>query len=407
LSVNYTRPLSPNERLFLVAEKIISPYANQMVLEGKGVLDASLWQNAVQKASEANPGSRLVLKRFSWLSYWRDSGRTPPLREAECNNWNGSGSDGAEFLKKKFNPKKGPTAEVLLLHGEKPRVVFRTFHSVMDGRGTMTWAEDIFRHLRGEPLIGTNSVITDQQLMRSFQNKMIDLYPHNCLAPTGVADSSGKEITQKGITWKRITLKGHFSKLLPRTAVILANEARAFSHGTVRFAVPVDLRPRHDGLRSTANLTNALYIEVTPKNTAEQVSTSLKVLLDNKTDGMLSKGDDLIKILPVKWMYRYGKKELKKYHEQGLYRNSGILSNLGRIDLEKFTGGGFLPETCFFIPPCMLNIPLFMTFTGAGEYVEILISVPKILSSNGRIEKLANILKEKLSSSQSIIRAGI
>src|SRR4030042_6862588 len=75
------RPLSATERIWLGFDGAFSPYANQAVLEGRGNLDFEHLKSAVETASTANPGSRLVLSGSLRGSFWRDSGVTPRVRK--------------------------------------------------------------------------------------------------------------------------------------------------------------------------------------------------------------------------------------------------------------------------------------------------------------------------------------
>ncbi len=154
---NFSRKVSPFERIFLLLAMMDCPFSNQLVLEGKGTLDASRWENAVQAASEANPGSRLLYKGRSSWAQWVDCGVTPPVRDFNGAHWSADGPEGAPFLSDPMPFRDGHSCEVVLLSGDPARVVFRTLHATMDGGGTLVWVEDIFRALRGEPLIGQGS----------------------------------------------------------------------------------------------------------------------------------------------------------------------------------------------------------------------------------------------------------
>ena len=183
----YSRPLARSERMWLVACKILPPYVIDIFLEGKGKLDKTLWEDAVYKASEANPGTRLKLKGFLGKSCWVDTEITPEVIEIDGSNWSGFNSEGASFFQRDLSPFKGPTSEVLLIHGDPPRISFRSNHAVMDGRGVLLWIEDIFRALRNEKIPKSNSQINADQLARSFQDKTRDFVPAENIAPTGVA----------------------------------------------------------------------------------------------------------------------------------------------------------------------------------------------------------------------------
>jgi hypothetical protein len=58
----YTRKLSVSERLWLGANHIYRPFANQFVIEGHGNIDYASLCHAVEATSAANPGSRRILK---------------------------------------------------------------------------------------------------------------------------------------------------------------------------------------------------------------------------------------------------------------------------------------------------------------------------------------------------------
>ena len=196
MSNPYTRKVTPLERLFIVLAELDTPFSNQMVLEGTGTLDESRWEKAVHEACEANPGSRVVYRGRSRWAKWVDTGVAVPVRSFDGSRWNAQGPEGAPFFFEPLPFKDTHSCEVVLVQGDPARVVFRSLHAVMDGRGTLFWAQDIFRALRGEPLIGTTSTMTDVEIM-SRLNYPVNLprKPKDCLAPTGAIDGDepGKE----------------------------------------------------------------------------------------------------------------------------------------------------------------------------------------------------------------------
>ncbi len=389
----FQRKVSPVERLFIMLAEIESPFCNQVVLEGTGVLNESLWQNAVEEACEANPGSRLILKgRWIWAK-WVDSGITAPIRVVDGSNWSGYESDGAPFLFDPFPYKTSHTSEVLLVNGSPPRVIFRTLHATMDGGGTAMWVLDIFRALRKEPLVGAPSTITDKELMDSLKCQTRDvLSAKRCLTPTGRPD--GKE---PGFIWKRTTLEGKFSKLLPQLALAVAKEARQQGPGDVRVTVPLDLRKRVPDIASTANFTRRIYLEIPPEATIDTLSRQLKEKLDHLVgDPWLG---NLAIYIPMVWLKGLFIASREKDRERGFYKDTGTISNLGKLPVELFRGGGFEAQTCFFIPPEVQAKPFFITLSGYENRVEMITAMPRVLASKGRLDKfIANILTELKSS---------
>ena len=90
----YWRKMSYNDRLFAVAGKICQPGMNQFICEGDGVFDVEKWQSAVNVASAANPGSRIILKGHLNRSRWVDSGLNPPVIEVDGSGWDGMSPEG-------------------------------------------------------------------------------------------------------------------------------------------------------------------------------------------------------------------------------------------------------------------------------------------------------------------------
>ncbi|MCP4135345.1 MAG: hypothetical protein GY754_30530 [bacterium] len=391
----YTRPLSRSERLWIAADRLSPPFANQAVLEAfdnTGSFEIDRWQTAVEEASRANPGSRVVLKGVPGFRRWVDSGVTPPVREVNGSTWSGRDPENAPFLREELPAQRGPCCEVLLVRGNPLRVVFRSHHGIMDGRGTMLWMDDIFRVLRGEAPAGSSSRITDVILANSFQDETRKTFPREHSAPTGGAGDT----REPGSVWKRLTLPGKYSNILGQAVCALAGETRSRAEGVVRFGIPVDLRHRREDLRSTANLSIAIYVEVPTGATPGEISEDIAMQLEQRRDGVLTGSGGLLKFLPL-WLIRKGaQRVISAQHRQGLYGLTGIISNVGKLPVHRYRGGGF--EACcgFFIPPSIESIPFFMSLTGSPQGVELVATVPATLASEGRLDAVLEGIVSKL-----------
>ena len=387
----YKRAVSFNERFFLASDRVTPPFCNQMVFEGRGEFKEEIWIRAVEKASAANPGSRVLLNGALAFSRWVDSGVTPRLRVVEGNGWDGLGDEGAPFLRERLDPVNGPSCEVVLIKGDIFRVAFRTHHAVMDGRGTVHWAEDIFRVLRGEPPLGSDSSLTDYDLAMSLNSEGRFPPPQEFVAPTGKAAGSAG-----GVTWKRVKLDGRFRNLLPQLAVLIADEARRHGRGKVRLTIPVDLRQRKEGLRSTGNLTNTIYIEVPEDATVEYVAEDINRQIEQLYDCRMYHRERLMNHVPL-WIITHElKKTIRQKHASGLYHNSGIISNLGKLEMDKFSGGGFKARSWFAVPPCQEIVPFFMVLAGSLEFANLMVGMPRVLADNGRLDGFIKNIKSGL-----------
>lgn len=391
MKTSYTRKLSFNERFYLANNIITPPFCNQIIYEGTGVFDHEKWTRAVAIASQANPGSRVVLKGALSFSKWVDSGESPRVRSVDGSTWDGTSGDGAQFLQDQLDPVKGPSCEVVLVRGSILRVVFRSHHAVMDGRGTIWWAEEIFRVLRGEEPLGSDSTLTDFELAMSLNSEGRFPPPQEFIAPTGKAD-----LKESGIIWRRIKLEGKFRNFLPQVAILVAREARRHNSGKVRLAIPVDLRQRMPGIKSTANLANTIYIEVPEDASVESVSGEIKWQLDNLYDCRMYHKEKAMNHVPVWLITHEMKKIIRQRHREGLYHNSGVISNLGRINFDKFHGAGFNATSWFAIPPGQEIVPFFIGLAGSPEFANFMVSMPGVLASNGRLDEFIDRISSGL-----------
>lgn len=392
----YQRKLSVNERMFL-ASAIFRPVANQIVVEGSGYVDMGAWQSAIEKASMANPGSRLVLKGFLKSCHWQDSGINPPILQVDGSDWDGNSPSGAPFLDYLLDVKTGPSCEVLLVKGHPSsknnltRLIFRTHHAVMDGRGTLFWMEDIFRALSGLDPIGSSASITDSELARSIQNKTRRPIKKRFIAPTGKAIGN-----LSGTTWLRFETSGPIPQILARSAVILAQEAWKYESGPLLFGIPVDLRRHRKELNSTANLSYSIYVEVNPGTNPDEIAENIKTQLKEKREGMLSREDELYHFVPIKLISRQARRIIDDRHKKGSYSLSGFLSNLGRIPIERFPDDKFKIHKVWAIPPNLEYSPFSMVLSGYYNKISIMLAAPKRLATNGRLTRVAQRLAVEL-----------
>lgn len=366
------------------------PFVNQMVLEGTGAMDLDELTDAVERASAANPGCRLILKGVLRRCYWIDSGLTPPVRRISGALWDGYSQENAPFLHDRL-PFKGPTCEVLWVEGPKPRLIFRSHHGVMDGRGTWMWAEDVFRALRGEEPLGAYSSITKLDIITGITDRSRWSDAIKCIAPTG-KNRPGVS----GTMWRRMSFTGQFHKLMGTMAWVLAQSAWQYDDGRVRFLVSVDLRPRKPDMRSTGNLNAGLSVEVTRASTPDSIRQEILSQLENKNDCVRFKEEGLLDMIPLKVLGLVLKMINRYNHAHGRYDLTAVISNLGTVDTTKFCGGGYRTDTVFFIPPKTELVPLFLTLTGCPGREEICVTIPTGFGSENRFERLLHDICQAL-----------
>lgn len=378
----HSRPVSTTERVFFAFEQVYGVAINQFVLEGSGELNPEHWQQAVAAASEANPGCRLVWRgRLGW-SRLVDTGVSPRVRVIPDSNWSGNNPDNADFLCDPLSMRDGPTSEVLLLPGTPSRVIIRTHHVIMDAGGTLLWANDIFNALNGRPLVGSQLGITDIELARSLESSPPQQWQRIYPAPTGES-----ELDEDTTTWRRISIEGSYSMLLPKIALYVAQRARTSPDEKIHINIPVDMRKRAEVENNIGNLLGYIHILVEADSTPESIAQQIRDKLEVREYAALNPGTSIALYLPVRLIAGAIRKTGVKMREDSRYAGSAILTNPGRLDLAAFTAPDFQPSTGFFVPPGSGLSPAIVAITGHERGIELVVAMPTGLASHGRIDE--------------------
>lgn len=394
MKTTYRRNVSPLEKLFNAIAATDPPFSNQMILEGSGEIDDALLEKAVAEAGRAHPGSRLRYGgRWLWAR-WVDSGVAPPVRVVDGADWSGYDARGAPFLLESFPYRTGPTCEVLKISGRPTRYVFRSLHAVMDATATLRWVHDIFRALRSEPLEGAPATMSDKAFVAGLKLPRPKASRRkNCLTPTGGPDGEAP-----GFVWKRVTLQGKFSKLMPRMALVAAREARRHAAGDVRIVVHHDLRRRVPDPGSSANLSRRFMLDIATDATIESIRAQVQARLDHLEGD--PRGAALLSCIPTRVMQWAITSAREKERRRGFYKTSGTISNGGLLPLDQLQGGGFAAGAMFWIPPQMQTKPFFLSTVGYGDMLEVVMAMPNVLATRGRLDRFIDSVLAALKSGE-------
>ncbi len=393
MDATYRRPVSTIEKLYLAFDRARPPFANQLCIEGEGRVDEAELRDAVARAGEANPGARLVLDghmgRAAWVPRPGGEARVFVQRNAR---WDGRSEDGATFLDRRLD-RRGPTCEVQLIESARSYLIFRSMHAVMDGLGTLYWAQDVMRALRGEAPIGHPSAITDTELAAGLTDGAMTLPPKDALHPCGKADdaSSGNDFR-----WRRITIaRPKDVPIVAALAVTIARAARRHEAGAVRFNVPADLRFFRQDQRSTGNLIGTLFVEVGPAATIEQVAADLKQRLRAKEHARFPARYTQLRWLPMGAYQGMVTRDFAREHERGRYAIRATLSVLGAVAPATVAAQGFTPTAAWWIPPTA-DQTCFVAVSKLGGALEVALAMPHVLGTRGRFDALADELTAAL-----------
>jgi hypothetical protein len=364
-----------------------------IVLEGVGPrFEPQMWHGALARASAENPGSRLRMIGKRWRACWLNDGQPPRLRLVENSDWDGLSNDGAGFINARPLSLEGtPTVELILVNNSLGRrfVVLRTLHAVMDGRSCLHFLLELFRALRGEPLAGSNAGFSDVDLMRYLGPRKTTSRHVRTAWLTGVPQGD-----EPGDTWQVVTLDTTSQNILARVASVLAEYCHQHSSQPALFAVPVDLRRRLPGLRSTTNFSSMLLIPLKKGEGKEAFRQQLGSMIEEKMDLHWPRLLDLAKLFSLEGLDRFLSRISQKPPERPL--ETAVISNLGRLDPDGFSCVHFQVRRLFLVP--LVNC-VYVSIVSLGDRVELAVGMQKFLAGNGRFERLVAHLQQRLADS--------
>ncbi|MGW4377977.1 non-ribosomal peptide synthetase [Streptomyces albidoflavus] len=346
----YTRPVSPMEAWFLVYPDSV-PGVMHLFVRGTGVITRPQLADAVARVAVSCPGTRLTRAGMTW----QDSGVAPVVRELPPGGLDPAAD--APDLHRPLMGDGGPTCEVLLApHGGTPspgaapagtHVVFRAFHGALDGKGLLFWAEEVFRALRGEPLLGAPDAVSEAQLLERLDARGVTSSPGieaDLSWPSALGTRTGGG--DRGFFWRRRTVDGSHPGAVAKVALAVA---RARGVATGRFMVPVDLRRHAPELRSTGNLTHNPLFEVDADAGWEDAHQRMLTLLAERHD-LAARADSVMTRVPLDVLRRQIA-ELDGYSAaRNVYAAQAIISSMGRIDAGALSTDAFRATEVFVLP---------------------------------------------------------
>ncbi|MGW3322192.1 non-ribosomal peptide synthetase [Streptomyces virginiae] len=392
-NARYRRPVSPTERLYLAAGDARGAMALRIVVEGEGVPDAQDLREAVARAAESCPGSRLVRAGAMWTV----GGPPPRVRydAPRAGAYTDSAPGTVELPAGPSRRTEPPGCEVLIVPGAgagdggdggdrkgTTTLVFSASHALMDGHGALTWVREVFRALRGEPARPALDPDTDAGLLRrlgSTRTRPTPAPPRR--SPLGSADGGGRPLRT---LWLRRTLPGRHSALTARLAQALADATRL----DTRVMVPVDLRRHRPEIAATGNLSLPLFLDLRPGQEWTAAHTLLLTALAG--NGELAAGfETALAPLPRPVTATLLRTAQAVASRTDRHLASAVVSHLGRLDLAEFSGGGFTASTAYALPVHAPLVPLSLVAAETGTATEITLGVrgsgPDLTARAGRL----------------------
>jgi hypothetical protein len=359
-----------------------------MVLEGESTLAPRQWEEALRCVVDANHGIPLRIQGVRQRARWTREGALPPqLRIIEDCRWDGRSHRGMEAIEQTPLPlQTGPATELIIAAGKITRLIVRTRHALMDGMGVLHFFQELFRALRGEPLLGSNAAFSDVDLMGAVSSTAWRGGGESPIPLTG-----GAQGASYGDVWQRLTLPARPQKnLLGRVAKVAARYAWSFGPGPVRIAVSVNLRRHLPGLKSTMNFSGLLHVGMLPEETADDFRRKVHEALEQNRDVSYPAVAECIRYLSFPFIDRVTGRTSESYLRRKLLETV-LITNLGVIDMAPLSCAQFAPDNYYSLP-VMGNS--FMTLTANGRHLNFVVGMPAVYASEGRLERFIDLLRE-------------
>jgi hypothetical protein len=360
-----------------------------MVLEGESTLTPGQWEEALRCVVHANHGIPLRIQGARQRARWTREGALPPqLRVIENCRWDGRSHRGVEVIEQTPLPLQGgPATELIIAAGEITRLILRTRHALMDGMGVLHFFQELFRALRGEPLLGSNAAFSDVDLMRAVTSVGWRGGGESPIPLTG-----GARGATYGDVWQRLTLPaGPRKNLMGRVAEVAARYAWSFGSGPVRIAVAVNLRRHLPSLKSTMNFSGMLHVGMLPGETAEDFRRKLREALEQNRDASYPAAAECLRYLSFPFIDRVTGRTSGSYLRRKVLETA-LITNLGVIDMASLGCAQFAPDN-YYCLPVMGNS--FIALSASGRHLNIIVGMPAVYASEGRLERFLDLLREE------------
>jgi amino acid adenylation domain-containing protein len=367
----------------------------QLCVEGDGAIDPAALTAAVNTASQACPGARLVRRGRLFV----DSGQPPAVSVREAADFDRTRLD-SPLLRTPLARNRRGSCEVVLVRGTPTTVIFRAQHAVMDGHGAMFWQRQVFRALRGEPVEGADSRLTE--VLEEVAAKLgVDLPPVSTppgldglewRSPLGPVPSG-----PLGSMWRRRVIDGTHPAAVARIARIVA----AFGEVYGLVDVPVDLRQFLPGLRTTAMVSGKVRLLVRPGDDWNDVQASLLTAL-REHQYLANRGDEGPMQLTMPRL-----RALRRQLDAKIRENEDVIrarrtvlpicsvSHLGAVDLGDFCADGF-EATSFYSLGSVTFVPAIDVVESGGR-TEVTVAWRDGPDVAERAEALLDRIEEDLS----------
>jgi hypothetical protein len=159
--------------------------------------------------------------------------------------------------------------------------------------------------------------------------------------------------------------------------------------------IPVDVR-RHKGVAdSISNLSLPIFLHVNPEQSWQELKAALMTLLSQNSELAKERFEKSALLMPGLLLKKYMLYVLKKSSRTGKYPMSGIISDIGVLDLNKLSTNGFEALNVILLPIFAPLAPICINICHHSGGTRIALNIKQGLAIRDICEDLRNyILKQ-------------
>jgi len=323
--MNNSRPLTFNERLFLVNSIFKHRDAIQILVKLKkdDGFELEIFQKAIQQACDQSGLHRRKIKKGKITM------TSATTAKVSIHKWNEEPRLNHELFINPIDYSSCLIVHHIILFENYVFLLVKSHHVLMDGVAYVQHLKDIFSALRNEK---------ETFDLKLYQEK--DAYPK---VTSKTINKKSKIILSKvpGV-WnsQNIAQCISFPYQIKNLSATLSLSATKTIGRKSRFIIPFDLRKFQKCLKGFGNMTLPIYLDVHPNQNIKEINTDLNNQINHKTPLSNSLNSWILGLIPHFLLVLLIRLIQKLSTITSLYFSSGFLSDLGRLKLLDFSAPG-------------------------------------------------------------------
>ena len=377
------RKPSCNELLYNDLQDFTNTYAIQFVYKVKRIDNIPAIEDAINTVLAANPGVNVYLKNGKYFT----CEEKVHIEEYECK---GDDVFNDEIFQKCIDYTKRSIEVLLVRHNDDKYLVFKIMHSVLDGKASLVFVQNIMNCLKGEELIPSIDDMTDIEFVKQHEN-----YSKKESKIPKITIKDSQRIDKYTVRWKVVEIPGYPTAIIGRLSRILSDLS---PDKCGRVMIPADVRRYEKDTNYNTNLTLPIFLTVGENDTFEDINGNLLGQMRDKKELNLANTRYFYYDTYPRAIRHAALKVLLSYaRKKNMFSVSGLVSLLGKVDLKEYDNPYIEFEEFYSLPINQALIPIAMVIIQYENKTVINLAYYEGQFSESKMEEIADTIKNALS----------